>query len=162
MARSMQAVCLIPEMFNQATIPEITALAVWQHPSSHDATIMSPYSAAMGFNWRAWEEGQILLGFSIYSYQQREIAHLWHTHLSQIQMFLLKNFSAGELVETGGWKQCSGCTQAVTCVPAPSRSTAAQPWGTLRPRQSNGQSRKEPAELCPTTEGAQKDEAWEK
>lgn len=51
MARSIQAVCLIPEMFNQATatVPEITTLAIWQHPSSPDAVIISPCSTGMGF-----------------------------------------------------------------------------------------------------------------
>lgn len=59
---------------------------------------------------------------------------------------------------TGGWEQCTGCTQAVTCVPTPSRSCAAQPWGTQQLRQSNGQSRTEPAELWSSTEGARKDD----
>lgn len=43
MACSSQAACLIPEMLNQAsaTVPEIIKTAIWQHPSSYDAAVMS-------------------------------------------------------------------------------------------------------------------------
>lgn len=79
MACSIQAVCLIPEMFNQAatTVPEILTLAIWQHPSSQNAAIISPCSTGGEFYLMGIRKMMDFSGFnlSIFCYQDLLQSH---------------------------------------------------------------------------------------